>query len=199
MNIKQPFQLMQTVNQTVQFNHLLETYATEGVAYLTPDSLMAYCQSRLEGIDTQVNTAFAKQKQANYESSVLSSMLNSPAFALPSTTLTGQDAITKRQDVIAAIVDAEKKLPANDPLLSKLEDLKTSVQQMTGDLDANKFNTNICDGVQNIQKDLNSSAELSMINLQSLMSQRQSAIQMCTNLVQSLGDQMNKIAQNIGH
>ncbi len=53
--------------------------------------------------------------------------------------------------------------------------------------------------VENIQKDLNSSTELSMINLQSLMSQRQEAIQLCTNLVQSLGDQVNKIAENVGH
>jgi hypothetical protein len=46
---------------------------------------------------------------------------------------------------------------------------------------------------------LNSGAELQMIQLQSIMSQRQTAIQITTNLVQALGDQLNKIADNVGH
>ena len=55
------------------------------------------------------------------------------------------------------------------------------------------------DAVQNIQKDMNASTELSMISLQSVMSQRQSAVPLITNMVQALGDQVNKIAANIGH
>jgi DNA-binding protein H-NS len=53
--------------------------------------------------------------------------------------------------------------------------------------------------LQGAASDLSSCAELQMIQLQSLMSQRQTAIQLTTNLVQSLGDQLNKIADNIGH
>ncbi len=45
---------------------------------------------------------------------------------------------------------------------------------------------------------LNSNSELEMVQLQSLMSQRQTAVSLTTNLVQSLGDQENKIADNIG-
>lgn len=55
------------------------------------------------------------------------------------------------------------------------------------------------DAVQNIQKDMNASTELSMISLQSVMSQRQSAVQLITNMVQALGDQTNKIVSNVGH
>ena len=54
---------------------------------------------------------------------------------------------------------------------------------------------------QNLKNDaanLNSDSEMTMINLQSLMSQRQTAVQLTTNLVQSLGDQQNSIAKNIG-
>jgi hypothetical protein len=46
--------------------------------------------------------------------------------------------------------------------------------------------------------DLNSDAELGMVNIQSLMSQRETAISLTTNLVQSLGDGESKIADNIG-
>ena len=41
-------------------------------------------------------------------------------------------------------------------------------------------------------------SELSMMNLQSLMSQRQEAIQTCTNLVQAMGDMCSKITENNG-
>lgn len=53
--------------------------------------------------------------------------------------------------------------------------------------------------LKNEQSDLTGGAELNMINLQAIMSQRQTAIQLTTNLVQSLGDSSNKIAANIGH
>ena len=53
--------------------------------------------------------------------------------------------------------------------------------------------------LQGCASDLNSSSELQMIQLQSLMSERQTAIQLTTNLVQSLGDQSEKIVDNVGH
>ncbi|HEY8041388.1 MAG TPA: hypothetical protein VIF15_16395, partial [Polyangiaceae bacterium] len=53
--------------------------------------------------------------------------------------------------------------------------------------------------LSDVQSTINQGSELQMIKLQSLMSQRQTAIQLTTNLVQSLGDQLNKIAENIGH
>ncbi len=53
--------------------------------------------------------------------------------------------------------------------------------------------------LQGVASDLNSGAELQMIQLQSLMSERQTAVELTTNLVQSLGDQSEKVAENIGH
>ena len=53
--------------------------------------------------------------------------------------------------------------------------------------------------VQDAAGTINSQSELQLVQLQSLMSQRQTAISLTTNLVQSLGDQQNKIAENIGH
>lgn len=53
--------------------------------------------------------------------------------------------------------------------------------------------------LQGCASDLNSGSELQMIQLQSLMSERQTAVELTTNLVQSLGDQSEKVAENIGH
>ena len=56
----------------------------------------------------------------------------------------------------------------------------------------------LSDAVASIQQDVNHEGELEMIKLQSLMSQRQQALQMCTNLVQSLGQSAQQITANIG-
>ena len=87
---------------------------------------------------------------------------------------------------------------------SKLQDigdnLTASSTSATRSRGRSDFQNTVVDACERCPKDLNSLARAdSMINLQSLMSQRQQAIQMCTNLVQSLGDQCNKIAENIGH
>lgn len=47
-------------------------------------------------------------------------------------------------------------------------------------------------------KDIGSGAQMDMINLQSLMSNRQTAVQLSTNLIQALSDSADAIAHNIG-
>lgn len=45
---------------------------------------------------------------------------------------------------------------------------------------------------------LSHDAEIEMLNLQSLMSSRQQALQLCTNMVVALGDSAQRIASNVG-
>src|SRR5579863_1719567 len=44
--------------------------------YLTPDAVMAYCQSRLQSIDGQVETAMTQQEACNSEQSQIQTVLN---------------------------------------------------------------------------------------------------------------------------
>ncbi|HEY1955208.1 MAG TPA: hypothetical protein VGH28_06335 [Polyangiaceae bacterium] len=194
---------MQTFVLQGEFNALVQTDSTQGCAYLTPESLMAYCQSRLQGIDTQVNEAFAQQQQSNYAQQILGQLASSPAFQVPTDKIGGgDDAAAAVQAVKDAIEAAKSKLDPNSPAYASLDSYeKNTIDAIdtSKDISPDTFNNTIVGGLSTVQKDLNSSSELSMIGLQSLMSQRQSAIQMCTNLIQSLGDQLNKIAENIGH
>jgi len=48
-----------------------------------------------------------------------------------------------------------------------------------------------------IVKDLNASGQMDMINLQSLMSSRQTAVQLSTNLMKTLSDAQREIIKNI--
>jgi hypothetical protein len=214
----------------------------QAFVYLTPDALMGYCESRLQGIDTQVQEAFAKQEMGNADATQLSNLagldaLSAPKDNLDLSTLDGfqkaWDAYKAIQATAQSIQDPATKQAVNNvayqlqkTLTSALDDMlnpKTGdPSQFKDDADVQnffggKFNSVgiktggtsqsidtagwqslVTDAVKNVQQDLNSNSELSMINLQSLMSQRQEAIQVCTNLVQSMGDQCDKIAENVG-
>ncbi len=209
------------IPQTMPYNSMMHLgVAPDGACpFITPDTLMSYCSTRLRGIDDQVQAQFAKQQQANNESSTLNDLLGDAALKLPS-----DDQMSDSNNASAAIQAAYNaiearaaKLPDSDPMKQQLLDLANSlggpnssnvwVPNATtfGDgtnfkgCTAQQFKSLIIDKIGGIQKDINSDAELGMIQLQSLMSQRQQAIQICTNLVQSLGDQCNKIAENVGH
>ena len=189
---------------------------------LTPDALMSYCSTRLRGLDEQIQAGFAKQKLANAISSDLSALqakLNTLIGGASSLKVVHggaaeNDATIK--DMAQALLDAANT--AKDPAVAKaLTEKARALVVVTGDPPKATFNraqdVNLpakeyssadlkamtSDAVGEIQKDINAGTELSMINLQSLMSQRQSSVQMVTNMVQALGDQMNKITSNIGH
>jgi hypothetical protein len=231
---------MPTVNlQTLSMSFNMVGSSAEFNGYLTPDALMTYCQTRLQGIDSQVQKAFAEQQNMNKDTSTLSDLANQ--LQLPDHDLKLGD---KADDFKEALHDAQKMSAAADKCLdpdtkAKLQKAANAIYEklskVVGDKEAtnnyqgaigpgtpdsfvdtvfNKYSNTVPDedntmkvdayksatqdAVKAIQQDVSSAAELAMINLQSLMSQRQEAIQLATNLVQSLGDQCNKIADNVG-
>ncbi len=203
------------------------TSATPSFGYLTPDALMTYCQSRLQGIDNQVETAFAQQQAANATQQVLANLESDSALAVPSQALnlatTNNNAFPPTysdpgavgqlkgayDDMAQSLKQLDPGDPAYAPLTKAMQQLgsyNTSTNPPTFVANVNlgttmstdAWNSLVTNGVSDISKDLSSNSELSMINLQSLMSQRQEAIQVCTNLVQSMGDSTSQVTANVG-
>ena len=190
--------------------------------YLTPDALMAYCETRLRGLDDQMQSAFAEQQKSNSIQKLIGDIQGDAGVAVPDHTLDlsmkgntgwpnnpGDVAIVKgAYDAINAKL---KTMDPSDPEFAALQKIRDNLGSEDGNgnftpnpslgksMTTDGWNTMVTGALSSAAKDLSSSAELSMINLQSLMSQRQEAIQLATNLVQSLGDQANKIAENVGH
>ncbi len=192
-----------------------------GSTLLTPDALMAYCQARLDSIDGQVTGAFAQQQLRNGESSALQGVLQK--FQEHSDGVSSDSTSCKKMETaLRDLIEHIKTVDPGSPELPKLEqtynDLVYSGTGATSDLpyededlyppkqsgpsgDNTLSNTEMQTFISSLQgcaSDLNSGSELQMSQLQSLMSQRQTAIQLTTNLVQSLGDQAQKIAENVG-
>jgi hypothetical protein len=194
---------------------------------MSTDALMAYCQSRLDSIDGQIQDSFtSQQSNANNIAAI-----NTFADELKSynTGVSGASDCATLETKFQTLIQS---IQTSDPNCSALPNLLTAYNTMvySGDggaqflhsssgpdmIDPSQFppssNSTKGDNVISVTElqsytttltdaatNLNSSSELQMVQLQSLMSERQTAISLTTNLVQSLGDQESKIADNIGH
>jgi hypothetical protein len=199
-------------------------------ANLSPDSLMAYCQARLDSIDGQVNTLFngeqqnasatgqidkvisdlkeydasdvkdaatCKQLESEFQGLILSLKNSDPSCPqLPTLTKTYNEMVWSGDG-------GAKHTGSSDPRDPDFIDLAQYPPDRSGPQGDNILSSQELQGYAQTLSDaaanLNSNSELGMVQIQSLMSQRQTAITLSTNLVQSLGDQANKIADNIGH
>jgi hypothetical protein len=196
------------------------------VTYLTPEGLMAYCQSRLDSINGQAQGIFSQQQLRNGEISAINNVAqefqrftagvdhDQKSCALLESSLHDLIGQLSHADPGCPEIPKLKQLyndlvysgtgPAKDPTQQpQYFDVSTFPPVHTGPqgdntLDNTEMQTFITK-LQGCASDLNSSSELQMIQLQSLMSERQTAIQLTTNLVQSLGDQYKKIVENVGH
>jgi hypothetical protein len=198
-------------------------------ACLTAESLFLFCQSRLGELDSQMKTMFAAQEKANKDNATISSLITSlnccAGDGINMKTQAGcdligavqhainevgpdtpagrkltalRDAITERMDPSHALTQAA----CNHTLWGKTGTDEEVIGQVGGergeDITATTVQGWVTDA-KGVASDISAGAELNMIQLQSVMSKRQTAIQLTTNLIQSLGDQANKIAANVGH
>ncbi|HMI88321.1 MAG TPA: hypothetical protein VK550_29765 [Polyangiaceae bacterium] len=161
--------------------------------YLTPDAMLVYCQSRLTGINTQCREIMTRQDKNAKAQAALGDLL--------SALYNHQDGYEKdtgvQQKLAEAYDRAIEAVGRDTPLAAQLT--KDRNQWLTAGGDNKEEMGSLINATKNHQSELNSDAEIDMIRLQSLMSQRQTAIQLTTNIVQSLNDQANKIVANIGH
>jgi hypothetical protein len=167
-------------------------------AYLTPEALLQYCESRLQGIDTQINQGVAEQNRIIKDQQTLQGVASTLAKYAGGTT-DGKSV----QEIKASIDAAVKSIQDNDPTCPALADLEKLQRDIDSAASGGKMEDKTVQGFSSALSgaigSLNSGAELDMINLQSLMSQRQSAVEMTTNMVQTLGNTLEKVVGNIGH
>lgn len=157
---------------------------------LTPDGMVLYLQTQLEDIDTKVESFMAKQtniRDQRKELNTLSRLLDTLEVKDDDSTVKLDKAL--REDWSEAY---EKLLDLGfDP--GNLN-LKTANKDALSQEDLQSLKT----GVNGAINDLDSGSELNMIQLQSCISQRNTAISLATNLLSALGKGQESIAGNIG-
>jgi len=175
-------------------------------ANLSPDALMVYLSTRLNGLDAQINTIFNTEKS---QQNVQTALRNLKQTLQPFDENGGAAQKQMTQDQMDAINAAIDGVTALDPQLGanirqKLEEVGRGLirDHLAGtDVDLTYSGNEVKatnDYIDGLSKDIESSSQMNMIQLQSLMSARQTAIQLSTNLISALGESSKAIASNIG-
>lgn len=175
-------------------------------ANLSPDTLMVYLSTRLNGLDEQINAIFNTEKSQQDVQTALRKLKETLQPFDPNGGAEGKQMTPEQK---TAINDAVQAVADLDPLLGdrirqKLAEPGGGLIFDPGPQQGNPvaYNGNEVkatnDFIDGLSKDIESSSQMNMIQLQSLMSARQTAIQLSTNLISALGESSKAIASNIG-
>ncbi|HEY6729375.1 MAG TPA: hypothetical protein VI197_35435 [Polyangiaceae bacterium] len=171
---------------------------------LTAESMMVYLTTRLGGIDEQIQGFFKSQEQSEEIRAAFNEikrLLNELSES------TDKDhSIKGKEDVLASIASTIDEIASMDPNLAEriTNDLTTDdhILHVADPGDTNIVYTtreveNTRSYFDNLAGQLESTAQMNMIQLQSLMSARQTAISLATNLLAKHDESLKKVVDNI--
>lgn len=169
---------------------------------LTPEGMMLYLSTRMNEVDGEINKLFDKQKASQEIRQALGTIQTELGKlkedpGLLSMPGDGAGPSEVEQNINAAI----DQIAQIDPQLA--EQMRTEMNkegQVLYVQDGKYFAQEVKASksyVENIIKDLDATAQMDMIRLQSHMSARQTAIQLSTNLIASMNDSTKAVVSNI--
>jgi hypothetical protein len=161
--------------------------------HLTPDALMTYLSSRLDGLDTQINGIFSRQRHTHAIQKALKEVRDALGNLKTDATAHGPDALKAVHEALRHLTDLDSRLGA------KVRDQLNQPGHVFGDDTCSAAEMDVTMKYLDVAaKDSDSGSQLDMIHLQSIMSARQTAIQLSTNLVAALAESTKAIVSNIG-
>jgi hypothetical protein len=161
-------------------------------ANLTPEGLLMYCQSALGSLDTDVNSLLNEQKLNLTRKAAISNCEN----VMKKYADVPNNAV-EWNEYDKAFQESVDSLPPGDPVRVQLQtkwdqaflkDAKFSKEEWAG----------YTGEIHSILENVNGNAEINMIQLQSLMSQRQTAVNLSTNLMQKCDESIKSVINNMG-
>jgi hypothetical protein len=204
-----------------------------GMSGLTPDSMIAYCASQLDDIDTQIATDIDHQKLEIRERAAVNQVKTSLEKHAPN----GPQSGPEMQECVDAYDQAIATLPPHDPVALELRSRETAMETKYGFHPAThgtgtaygfhpaphgkgtaadgipveypveaKLDTKPSsadwqghlDDLGNFADTIKSNAEIELLQLNSLVSQRQEAVQLATGMVGKLDDTLESEVRAIG-
>jgi hypothetical protein len=198
---------MTYLNNTTNNYHAADAVASSSVLgsetfdmdAMTPDALIMYLSSRIGSVDEQMSDVFERQKNSEKVRTELRAIQEDLTKIQPDTDkqkemvldLAVTSDICKHIDTIAL---------TDKPFADKLRAHLFEEGQVLGDNNL-KYTTFELDASKDylgfLAKDLESGAQMDMIQLQSMMGARQTAIQLSTNLIAALNESQKSVVSNI--
>lgn len=178
-----------------------KTYNANDINYtgaVTPEALMSYCASRIRSLDDQIQEHFERQKQFRGVIEPLNALSEKIGhWGSTSGYNADNDGGKEWEEIHTELANLKKSFPEGSPELARLEAFEKGLNAADDKIVLKEEATQLAQSLGDLSKDISSSAEMDMIKLQSVMSQRQSAVQICTNLISSLAESSKGISQNL--
>ena len=172
----------------------------DGFQYLTGDALLMYCQTRLQDLDGDIQSRMSDQKSAlDRRQAIQTAQQVFKTFGDK-----GPQTQAEWDQCEAAIYAAQQALPPGDPGRGMLDDFRYAMEhQYCRDLAPDPHYPHdgewkgTIDGLGKMIEDIKGSAEIEMLQLQQLMSQRQTAVQLTTNMMSKMDQTQDAIVKNV--
>lgn len=163
---------------------------------LSVEELIMQCEQTMKGLDSQLRTKMNDQKARNSSLGGLGKLSDIANSVLKDQSAGISNALTT--------ADGPNGEPSIDKQLTKMEndhpELKETIAQLRDKM-KDGFSTqeakDFTSSVDNASDALRSDNETSMISIQSIVSKRSQALQMTSNLVNSLNEAVKGVVQNI--
>lgn len=166
---------------------------------LSPDAMIIYCQSRLRNLDSQINQKIEKQRQLT-EPPASVAQLKQAIQKCQEAKINDKGCYEVSNADYEAVGQAFAAV-ANDPSLSKAE--KEAIFATKAGFDCGDDHAvsspelkGVTDACEKLQTNRNQDAEINMLSIQSLMSQRQTAVQLTTNILASINESTKSVVNN---
>lgn len=168
---------------------------------LSPEGLLIFCQTQLRAIDENIQKKMNGQQNLvalEGQLSVIQSQLKDLASGKPDGTAFNDPNAIKALDEKFVIAISNANASGNKELAANLQHAQ-DILHAHGDNEVSKDEVkDICNILDSSTSSLRSGAELSMIELQSLVSKRATQLQLTTGMMNSIDEGAKAIAGNVG-
>ena len=168
----------------------LDAYSYRGA--LSADALLAYCRSQLNSLDATIQGYLDQQRLNIQRKKALSDVEN--MMKKYANVPNGE---AQWKDYNQTFSDAIASLPPDDPVRAQLQAKWDELYPRQGQFTKEEWEGHTGD-IRSMLDEVSGNAEINMIHLQSIMSQRQTAVQLTTGMLAKYDEGIKSVIANIG-
>jgi hypothetical protein len=166
-----------------------DAYSYQGA--LSADALLAYCRAQLNSLDSTIQ-GYLDQQRLNVQRKKALSDVENMMTKYPNVPVQQE-----WHDFNETFWNAIVSLPSGDPVRTQLQAKWDELYPRGGQFTKEEWKA-ITGDIHSMVEEVSGNAEINMIHLQSIMSQRQTAVQLTTGMLAKYDEGIKSVIGNIG-
>ena len=167
-----------------------DVYSYQGA--LSADALLAYCRAQLSSLDSTIQ-GYLDQQRLNVQRKKALSEVENMMKKYPNVP-NGEQQWNDFDDTFREAIES---LPPGDPTREQLQAKWDELAPLDGQFTKEEWQAHTGD-IGSLLAEVSGNAEINMIHLQSIMSQRQTAVQLTTGMLAKYDEGIKSVIGNIG-